>query len=444
LIVDLIGGCVGFPIVNPTYISLLVFPSSFFPLPSSLNEMKLHSPNLHLTYCTNIHPGEKWSQVFANLEEYIPQLKARLSPKEAFGIGLRLSNVAAQELLQGSNLAEFHGWLSDRNLYILTLNGFPFGSFHHQVVKDKVYAPDWTQRSRLDYTLNLAKILALLLPEGIDGGISTLPLSYKPWHEDTGIVFEKSCFNLALVTAEMVRIQEHTGKLLHLDLEPEPDGLLENTAEVIDFFNKWLLPIGSDYLARELDIDYDIATAKLKEHIRICYDTCHFAVEYEQPESVFERLQAAGIKIGKIQLSAALKVNLNERERTEIRDRLSPFAESTYLHQVIARHPDNTLHHYNDLITALSHLDNSPAEEWRIHFHVPIFIDDYQYIQSTQADIVKVLNLLPDNPVCNCLEIETYTWDVLPPEMKLDLLSSIQREYEWVLSHTNLLNTCYR
>jgi hypothetical protein len=398
--------------------------------------MKLHSTNLHLTYCTNIHPGETWSEVFANLEQYIPQLKARLSPNEPFGIGLRLSNLAAQELLEGSNLAEFSSWLSDRNLYILTLNGFPFGSFHHQVVKDKVYAPDWTERSRLDYTLNLAKILALLLPEGIDGGISTLPLSYKPWHENTGIVFETSCFNLALVTAEMVRLQEQTGKLLHLDLEPEPDGLLENTAEVIDFFNKWLLPIGSDYLARELDIDYDIATAKLKEHIRICYDTCHFTVEYEQPESAFERLQAAGIQIGKIQLSAALKVNLNDIERGKLSDRLSPFAESTYLHQVIERHPDNTLHHYNDLIAALPHLANSPAEEWRIHFHVPIFIDDYQYLQSTQEDIVKVLNLLLDNPVCHCLEIETYTWDVLPPEMKLDLLSSIQREYEWVLSHT--------
>jgi hypothetical protein len=391
------------------------------------------SKNLHLTYCSNIHPGETWSQVFANLEQYIPPLKARLAPGEPFGIGLRLSDVAAKELLQGNNLEQFQSWLRDRNLYVFTLNGFPFGGFHHQVVKDKVYAPDWSERSRLDYTLNLIKILAILLPDGIDGGISTLPLSYKPWHANTDIVFKESSINLALATAEMVRIHDETGKLLHLDLEPEPDGLLENTAEVIEYFENCLLTVGGDYLAQKLDISHDLAQNKMREHIRICYDTCHFAVEYEDPTLVFARLQAAGVKIGKIQLSAALKVNLELNEPEKIRDRLSPFAESTYLHQVIERWQDNTLYNYNDLVAALPHLAQTPANEWRIHFHVPIFIHDYQFLQSTQDDLVTVLNLLQDNPICNHLEIETYTWDVLPSQMKLDLLSSIEREYEWVL-----------
>lgn len=157
-------------------------------------------------------------------------------------------------------------------------------------------------------------------------------------------------------------------------------------------------------------------------------------MEYEDPKLVFARLQEAGVKIGKIQLSAALKVNLASNEREKIRDRLSLFAESTYLHQVIERWQNGTLHHYNDLVTALPHLEKTLAQEWRIHFHVPIFIHDYQFLQSTQDDIVTVLNLLKDNPVCNHLEIETYTWDVLPPQMKLDLLSSIEREYEWVIS----------
>jgi hypothetical protein len=390
-----------------------------------------------VTYCSNIHPGETWSQVFANLEQYIPPLKARLAPKEPFGIGLRLSDLAAKELLQGNALEQFQSWLSDRDLYVFTLNGFPFGGFHHQVVKDKVYAPDWETRSRLDYTLNLTKILAVLLPEGSDGGISTLPLSYKLWHTNKEIIFKEGSINLASVTAEMTRIHEKTGKLLHLDLEPEPDGLLENTVEVIDFFENWLLPIGEDYLAKELNISHNLAQEKLREHIRICYDTCHFAVEYEDPASVFARLQAAGIKIGKIQLSAAIRVALSSDNRDKISARLRPFAESTYLHQVIERWQDGTLHHYNDLETALPHLEGSLAQEWRIHFHVPIFIRDYQFLQSTQDDLVAVLNLLQDNPVCNHLEIETYTWDVLPPQMKLDLLASIKREYEWVLKFGN-------
>ena len=395
--------------------------------------------SFHLTYCTNIHPGEEWNQVFANLKQYIPTLKARLSPQEQFGIGLRLADIAVRELLEGNNLAQFHRWLTQQDLYVFTLNGFPYGGFHRQVVKDQVYAPDWSKPERLEYTLRLTKVLTALLPEGVDGGISTLPLSYKPWwREDQAScdsVLKDSSLHLALVAAEMAHIREETGKLLHLDLEPEPDGLIENAAEVIHFFQEWLLPIGGGCLAERLGISQELAEAKLLEHIRICYDTCHFAVEYENPSSVFQRFQAAGIQIGKIQLSAAIQMLLpaTVQARSLMIDWLCPFAESTYLHQVIERQIDGTLHHYPDLATALPHLKQSTAQEWRTHFHVPIFIRDYQTLQSTQDDIVTVLNLLQDNHACKHLEIETYTWDVLPKEMKLDLLASIQREYEWVL-----------
>jgi len=399
---------------------------------------KMQLANIHLTYCTNVHPGESWRDVFANLEKYIPELKARLAPDKPFGIGLRLSAQAASELLENDRLAQFQAWLQQNDLYVFTLNGFPYGGFHHQVVKDKVYAPDWRSRDRLDYTLNLTQILAALLPAGIDGGISTLPLSYKPWFAQlsTDDAFKTATRNVAAIAAEMIRIREQTGKLLHLDLEPEPDGLIENTTEVIDFFDSWLLPIGGRYLAEILEISQTVAEILLREHIRICYDTCHFAVEFEDPKSAFTRLQTAGISIGKIQISAAIRVTLPDEvtQRQAIGDKLSSFAESTYLHQVIARSHDGTLHHYSDLSTALPHLVQSTAQEWRTHFHVPIFIHDYQTLQSTQNDIVAVLNLLGKQQ-CHHLEIETYTWDILPPAMKLDLLASIQREYEWILQH---------
>ncbi|WP_289501137.1 metabolite traffic protein EboE [Gloeocapsopsis sp. IPPAS B-1203] len=400
-----------------------------------LHIRKMQLENIHLTYCTNVHPGESWQDVFANLKAYIPELKARIAPKKPFGIGLRLAAQTASELLESNYLAQFQAWLKQNNLYVFTLNGFPYGGFHHQVVKDKVYAPDWQTSDRLNYTLHLTQILATLLPEGIDGGISTLPLSYKPWFTKVSRdnVFESATLNIAAVAAEMHRIRETTGKLLHLDLEPEPDGLIENTTEVIDFFSSWLLPIGGNYLSKSLDISQATAEALLLEHVRICYDTCHFAVEYEDPKSAFTRLRSAGIHIGKIQISAAIQVTLPKEtaQRKIISDRLSLFAESTYLHQVIARSQDGTLHHYSDLTTALPHLAQSTAQEWRTHFHVPIFIRGYQTLQSTQDDIVEVLNLLGQS--CHHLEIETYTWDVLPPAMKLDLLASIQREYEWVL-----------
>ncbi|MEI1374832.1 metabolite traffic protein EboE [Nostoc sp. UHCC 0926] len=395
--------------------------------------------NFHLTYCSNIHPGESWLEVFANLEKYVPNLKSRLSPTEPFGIGLRLADVAAKQLLENNNLAQFQAWLTQEDLYVFTLNGFPYGGFHRQVVKDQVYAPDWSTQERVNYTLNLTQILATLLPEGLDGGISTLPLSYKPWCKEDQATFEivlkKSCLNIASVVTEMIRICEETGKILHIDLEPEPDGLIENTSEVIDFYHNWLLPIGGNYLSQKLNIEQSLAETKLLEHVRVCYDTCHFSVEYEQPQSVFARLQSAGIKIGKIQISAAIKVKIpaEVEKRSLIVERLRPFAESTYLHQVIECRSDGTLYHYPDLITALPNLEKSLAEEWRTHFHVPIFIHDYQILQSTQDDIATVLHLLQTNNACQHLEIETYTWDVLPSEMKIDLLTSIQREYEWVL-----------
>jgi hypothetical protein len=393
----------------------------------------------HLTYCSNIHPGESWLEVFANLENYIPELKSRLSPTEPFGIGLRLADIAAKQLLESNNLAQFQAWLTQQDLYVFTLNGFPYGGFHRQVVKDQVYAPDWSTQERVNYTLNLAQILAVLLPKELDGGISTLPLSYKPWWVKDQATFEtvlkKSCLNIASVVVEMIRIHEETGKILHIDLEPEPDGLIENTSEIIYFYQNWLLPIGGNYLSEKLNIEQDLAEYKLLEHVRICYDTCHFSVEYEEPQSVFARLQSAGIKIGKIQISAAIKVKIpaEVEKRSLIVERLRPFAESTYLHQVIERRNDGTLHHYPDLITALPHLEQSLAEEWRTHFHVPIFIHDYQILQSTQDDIATVLHLLQTNNACSHLEIETYTWDVLPSEMKIDMLTSIQREFEWVL-----------
>ena len=395
--------------------------------------------NLHLTYCTNIHPGETWAEVASNLKQYLPQLKARLSPNHSFGVGLRLADIATRELLSGNNLVQLQNWLREQDLYVFTLNGFPYGGFHHRVVKDKVYAPDWSSVDRLDYTLRLVEILTALLPSEIDGGISTLPISYKPWWhdaEDRNKILHQGSLNLARAIARMAEVYQSAGKLIHLDLEPEPDGMLENTVEIIDFFQDWLLPIAGKWLQETQGISQSSAEDWIVRHIRVCYDTCHFAVEYEEPDDIVRRFKDAGIKIGKIQLSSAIKIDIpaQPNQRQKILNRLDPFAESTYLHQVIARHSEGTLEHYADLSTALESFMTTEASEWRTHFHVPIFIPAYQPFASTQDHIVKLLQMLPSNAIAHHLEIETYTWEVLPPEMKLDILTSIEREYQWVLS----------
>jgi hypothetical protein len=365
-------------------------------------------------------------------------IKANISPNKPFGIGLRLSNQASVELESGDNLAQFKAWLEDNGLYVFLLNGFPFGSFHRSVVKDEVHQPDWTTPERLDYTRRLARILAYLLPEELEGGVSTSPLSYKPWLQQdaaqTRQVLQTATRQLALLVEDLFQLRQHTGRLIHLDLEPEPDGLLENTDEFVQYYEDWLLPGATDYLQARLGFSADTAQDIIKNHIRLCYDVCHFALAYENPEAVFNRLEKKGIKIGRAQISAALKADLpaDPAARQPLAAQFQAFSESTYLHQVVVRNTDGSLTQYPDLPPALEHIGDPQAAEWRSHFHVPIFLEHYNQLQSTQSDILKVVELLKKNPQTRYLEIETYTWEVLPPEIKLELGASIQRELEWL------------
>jgi hypothetical protein len=400
--------------------------------------------NLHLTYCTNIHAGESWEACFAQLQTYLPQVKQQISPNQAFGVGLRLSNQSANDLLANDEkaLQEFHKWLIDNDLYVFTLNGFPYGGFHQVVVKDAVHQPDWTSAERLVYTQNLFKILARLLPPNLSGGISTSPLSYKPWHKNnsdlTEDVFSQSTQNILKVVAQLIDIQQDTSKILHLDIEPEPDGLLENSQEVLAYFEDFLLPNGIAFLYKKYGFSSAEAEMHLKMHVQLCYDICHFAVAYENHAEALAKFKAEGIQIGKFQISSALRADLrNQSVNSLIFNDLEKFNESTYLHQVIAQKLDNQLVQYNDLGSALAEKDQSNWAEWRIHFHVPLFIEQYGHLQSTQSDVKNVLNLLKSTNYTRHLEIETYTWEVLPQGLQTDLVSSIERELEWVINNLN-------
>jgi hypothetical protein len=421
-------------------LNAVIFQTS---LASEINYMNI-GKGYHLTYCTNIHPGETWATTFDTLKTFVLPIKANISPNKPFGIGLRLSGAVSEELEQGNNLPAFKDWLDDHGLYVHIINGFPYGSFHGTAVKDQVHQPAWTTTERLDYTKRLARILSFLLPEELDGGISTSPLSYKPWlnadAEKTEAVLQKCTHHLALLVEDLMHRRGHTGKLIHIDIEPEPDGLLETSAEFINYYDNWLLPQVSDYLQSRLGISQANAYEAVKTHIRLCYDVCHFALAYEEPEAVLNQLEKRGLKVGRVQISAALKADLppNPADRQELARQFQKFSESTYLHQVVVRNADNTLTQYPDLPPALENIMNPQATEWRSHFHVPVFLDRYHQLQSTQAEIVKVLKILESRPFTKYLEVETYTWDVLPPEIKQDLGTSIQRELEWVLQNINL------
>jgi len=395
----------------------------------------------HLTYCTNIHAGEDWPAHFDALKRHFPAIKSAVSPAAPMGIGLRLSHRASMELADAEKLAEFQTWMREAGAYVFTMNGFPYGEFHDTVVKDQVHAPDWTSDDRLEYTKRLADILVSLLPEGLDGGISTSPLSYRYWFEGEAATNKAT----RMATDRVIKAIEHlqsiyqrTGKRIHLDIEPEPDGLLETGEEFLNWYKHSLLPMGADYFGAK-GISAEESAAIVRRHLCLCYDVCHFALGYENHSQVIRQLKELDVSIGKIQISAALKAMIPEddQQREVLAEAFADYNEPTYLHQVIARKADGSLTRFRDLPDALSGLQQSDAKEWRAHFHVPIFQDDFGVLKSTQTDIIELLGLHNELELCSHLEVETYTWGVLPGDLKLDISESISRELRWVLPLLN-------
>jgi len=396
--------------------------------------MKLDArPELgHLTYCTNIHPGETWPEVFANLERHFTAVKRAVAPERAFGVGLRLSAIAAEALRQPAAMEQLTGFLNDHDLYVFTLNGFPYGPFHGRPVKEQVYQPDWRQDARVTYSNRLADLLAELLPEdpALEGSISTVPGTFKPLAEAPDAV-EHMARNIVRHAAHLAGIRERTGRTIALALEPEPHCFLETIDETIGFFERHLFGADGVRQLRELTgLAPGAAEDALRRHLGVCYDVCHAAVEFEDPAGSVQALRAAGIGIPKLQLSAALRVS---RVGPETAQQLRPFDEPVYLHQVVARQ-NGRLTRYLDLPQALEALAENHGAEWRVHFHVPIFLEELRDFSTTQNFLRDILALHRREPISAHLEVETYTWDVLPEHYRqVEVASAIARELEWVV-----------
>lgn len=393
----------------------------------------------HLTYCTNIHAGKNWTEDFDNLQQNFPAIKQNVSPDQPLGLGLRLSNEASIQLSNPHYQLQLKQWLQENEAYVFTMNGFPYGDFHRAIVKENVHTPDWTTQERKEYTIRLFHILKSLLPEGMDGGISTSPLSYRHWFK-TSSDFEASkqtaTLNIIEVVKILIEISKENNQLLHLDIEPEPDGILETGREFIDWFENDLLILGIPLIANQFGCSDHDAEMLLKKHVCLCYDVCHFAIGYESHEVVLTELEQKGIRVGKIQISAALKANLmgTTEDKALIKTNFATFNEPTYLHQVVALKKDGSLIRYTDLPAALEADNDDDVLQWRSHFHVPISIQEIGLLQSTQEDIVKVLQLQKAKPFTNHLEVETYTWEVLPEQIKLPIAKSISNELNWVIN----------
>jgi hypothetical protein len=371
----------------------------------------------HLAYCANIHRGESWAETLAALESCALAVKQRVCPSRPYAIGLRLSAQAARELARERTLAQFQNWLQRHDCYVFTINGFPFGHFHGQRVKEQVYAPDWTTPERLDYTNLLFDLLAQLLPPGVEGSVSTVPGSFKEFIRSEP---QRQAIrdNLFQCVQHIDRRSRESGRTLHLGLEPEPLCFLETTAETVEFFARLR--------------DEHPGDPRLQSCLGVNYDTCHLAIEYENPAEALARLRRHQIKISKLHLSSALKT----RPAPKSRAALAQFADDVYLHQVVARQTGGAWTRYRDLNDAL----NSTAteeEEWRVHFHLPLHAPATDWFEPTTDHLLGVLDVLQAEPgLCQHLEMETYTWEVLPAAWKSrTIVDQLAAEYDWCLEH---------
>jgi sugar phosphate isomerase/epimerase len=388
------------------------------------------SGTCHLTYCTNIHPGETWPEVRASLGNYLPRAKSALAADSDFGVGLRLSAVAAGALAEDAALAEFQAFLKSEGLYVFTLNGFPYGEFHGTPVKENVYLPDWRDDARLTYTDQLADILAALLPAGVDGSISTVPGAFKSLIKTDGDIAAMRD-NMVRHAAHLADIHQRTGKLISLTLEPEPCCFIETIDESVDFFEKHLFSATArQQLMALTGLNEAAADDALHRHLGLCLDLCHAAVEFEDATDMLARLRAAQINVGKMQISAGLRFAPVNDDTIAL---LQPFDDVVYLHQTVSRNGNDLTRHVDLKQAFAAHAAGAEAEEWRVHFHVPIFLDDLGEYATTQNFIREVLALHRQNPVSAHLEVETYTWNVLPVEFRnVDVVDAIARELQWV------------
>lgn len=391
--------------------------------------MRLITPagsELWLTYCMNVHPGGSLESTLEAIDHTVLPLRERLDVRGPFGLGLRLDGAAIDKLhREPRTLAAFGDLLEERGLVAFTANAFVVGVFHGRRVKEAVYAPTWADVARVDYTTKTADVLARLPGPSKRRSISTSPGSWRAWGEGPA-VDEAAALNLASVARHLRRIEAATGCVVRLGLEPEPGCTIQTVEEAIRFFE--------GPLAAALGDDEDLHRA-----LGLCYDVCHQAVMHEDVEEGLRRLGEANVPIVKVQASSALEVS--DPAEARARRALAGFDEEVYLHQVGARDEEGRLHVATDLPLAL----DAPEVwnhrcPWRIHFHVPVFRREAAgSLGTTRAYLDRALAAVARGDVTDHLEIETYTWEVLPEAERragsgFDLVETLAREYESVLA----------
>ena len=354
---------------------------------------------LHLAYCSNVHPADDLDGVARQLERYAARVRERLEV-DVLGVGLWVGCPALDDAAAAERLA---GELRRLRLEVVTLNGFPYRGFHDPIVKRGVYLPSWADPRRRYYTLGLAQLLARLLPDDVEeGSISTLPLGWRYlWGQSAQ---DSARAALEVVADGLARLERRTGKRIRVALEPEPGCTIETVAQAAEFLS-------------------DLAP----EWIGLCLDACHLAVQFEDASAAVDQLEAAGVPVVKAQVSSALRVP--DPRSAAGRGLLEGFTEPRFLHQVRER-VNGGVSGVDDLPDALD--GGLPGDsEWRVHFHVPVHLADHSTRDELEATLERLVG--GAEPATRHFEVETYTWSVMPGARRDDddLVAGLADELAW-------------
>jgi sugar phosphate isomerase/epimerase len=380
-----------------------------------------------IAYCTNVHAGKSLTETRSNLQKFAIPVRDRYCPTGELGVGLWLSARSASELIGGDGLGDFAAWLAEERLVSFTFNGFPYGDFHQAVVKKDVYLPTWFDHERLEYTLQLAEIIHQLAPPGSSGSISTLPIAWGCPRPSLDKMSSAARF-LADLARRLCEMERETGRLVYVCLEPEPGCVIQRSGDMVEFFKTHLLPIADEHIVRR--------------HIRVCHDVCHAVVMCESQRDVLAAYRAAGIAVGKMQISSAVVADfdaLAASDRKASFEQLSAFAEDRYLHQTTIQQGDAAPEFFADLPDALRSVGEAGQASgiWRVHFHVPVYLEEFGLLKTSQAEIIECVRASRDLCDTEHFEVETYAWNVLPKELRqVDLAAGIATELTWFSEQT--------
>ena len=385
----------------------------------------------HLTYSTLVHPADNWDELWSSLQTFLPKVKARVSPNAPFGVCIRLAAPTAELLSENpAERTKLKNFLADNDMYVYTANAFPYGAFKGTVVKEQVYEPDWRSEARTQYTMAVADILADIGTNAVPPSIQTAPLGFKPNVTGPDVVASYTEHVLRVV-AHLIQIEQRTGRLVTLAIEPEPHCFLETTDETVDYFTNHLYSGASAArLGKLASLPISETHVALRKHLGIVFDIGHQAVGFEHIPTSLQKLVDAGIPIFKLQEVAAMHIPEVTQQAV---DALAQFAKTVYLSQTVQK-KDGQITKFLNLEDAFAAWTSDPGpREWRTHFHVPVFLEDLGAFRTTRFALEDALAFHKATPLSRQLEIETYTWDVLPEHLKTgDIVDYVCREIEWV------------